>query len=256
MKISIMKIIFVSVATLFVFFIGLLTIKFWGKSLVYTDYKHVMLQSQAEPIEFIKPGYARLNEFIKSNKNLYLDISVTFDQKLVIPKRKWLSTEKPIRLFKYDEVKNDVILLTEIKDSLSQKKIIFNLIENAQAIHQTFMYDMKQIGLDKGQNFIVTSPFEAPIKALKEIAPALVYGSTQSEILKIVAMQSMYILAATNLRADVIIHPLKIKKHNFFNEEILAELNRRFKKIIIGPMGPDELNEALALKPFAVILNY
>lgn len=251
-----MRIILITLASLFVFFIALLTIKFWGKAQVYTDYKHAMFQSQTAGIEFVKPSYEHLDEIIKSDKNIYLDVTVTFDQKLVIPKRKWVSTEKPVRLFNYDEIKNDLILVVDIKDQLINKKIIFNLVENAQAIHETFMYDMKQMGFEKGNNFIVTSQFEAPIKALKEIAPALIYGSTQPEILKIVAMQSMYVLEAANIRADIIIHPLKIRNQNFYNEEIIKELNRRYKRIIVGPINSEELSEAQRLQPFAVILNY
>lgn len=250
-----MKIIIISITTIFVFFISLLTVKFWGKGQSYTAYNHTMLQSQENIIEFIKPNYEHLEEIIESDKNIYLDVSVTFDQKLVFAKRKWLNTEKPIHLLTYDEIKNDVILITDVKNQLKNKKIIFNLNENAQAIHQTFMYGLQQIGLENGENFIVTSQFEAPLKALKEIAPALVYGSTQPEILKIVAMQSMYLLEATTLRADVIIHPLKIHKHNFFNDEILGEMRRRHKKIIVGPINSEEINEAQQLHPFAVILN-
>lgn len=252
-----MRILLITLVTFFVFFIALLTIKFWGKAQIYTDYKHAIFQQKsAVGIEFLRPSYDRLAEVIKSDKNIYLDVTVTFDQKLVIPKRKWISTEKPIRLFKYEEIKNDVILATDIKDQLVNRKIIFNLVENAQAIHETFMYDMKQMGMEKGENFIVTSQFEAPIKALKEIAPALIYGSTQPEILKIVAMQSMYVLEAANIRADIIIHPLKIRNQNFFNDEIMEELKRRYKKIIVGPINSEELSEAQRLQPFAVILNY
>lgn len=214
-----------------------------------------MLQAEPAPIEFMRPNFEHLDETIAGPNNIYLDVTVTFDQKLVIPRRKWLSTERPLRLFSYDEVKKDVILVADIKDALAQKKIIFNLVENAQAIHETFIHDIKKIGLESGQNFIVTSPFEAPLKALKEIAPALIYGSSQPEILKIVAMQSMFLLEATNLRADVIIHPIKIRQHDFFNEDLLAELKRRYKKIIVGPLDSTELEQAKALSPFAVIIN-
>lgn len=250
-----MRILITSLATLFIFSICFLTVKYWGKSQQYTDYKHSMLQAESAPIEFIRPSFEHLEETIAGPHNIYLDVTVTFDQKLVIPKRKWLSTERPLRLFSYDEVKKDVILVTDIKDSLVQKKIIFNFVENAQAQHETFIHDMKKIGLESGQNFIVTSPFEAPLKALKELAPAFIYGSSQPEILKIVAMQSMFLLEATNLRADVIIHPIKIRNHEFFNEDLLAEFKRRYKKIIVGPIDPTELDKAKALQPFGIIIN-
>lgn len=250
-----MRLIVISIATLFVFSICFYTVKYWGKSQHYTEYKHPLLQSEPQPLLFINPSFEHLTEVINSEQNIFLDVTVTFDQKLVIPKRKWLRTEKPIRLFSYEDIKNDVLLVVDIKNNLINKKIIFNFVENAQAIHETFVHDMKEIGLENGKNFIITSEFEAPLKALKEIAPALIFGSSKPEILKIVAMQSMFLLEATTLRADVIIHPLKIYKHDFFNDEILIELGRRYKKIIVGPI--DEADEMIAkeLHPFAIIIN-
>ncbi|MBY0553052.1 hypothetical protein K2P97_00890 [bacterium] len=251
-----MRIFVITLGTLFVAFISLMTVKYWGKTQMYVDYKHPMFDTQSAPLEFYKPDFTHLNEALKSDKNLYLDVTITFDQKLVIPRRQWVSTEKPLRLFAYEDVKSDVILVTDVKNSLISKKIIFNLSENAQAIHETFAFTMKQLGLEKGENFIVTSQYEAPIKALKEAAPALLFGSTQPEILKIVAMQSMYLIEAVNIRADVIVHPLKIKKHDFFNEELMSELNKRHKRIVVGPVNSEELTQAMKLQPYAVILNY
>jgi hypothetical protein len=252
-----MRILIVTIGTLFIFSISLLTVKYWGKGQVYTDYKHPMYDVQSLPLEFYKPSFEQLDAALRSDKNLFLDLAVTFDQKLVIPKRKWVSTEKPLRLFSYEDVKNDVIVVTDLKEQLASKKIIFNLSENAQAIHETFIYTMKLLGFQKGENFIVTSQYEAPVKALKEAAPALLFGSTEPEILKIVAMQSMFILEAVSIRADIIIHALKIKNHDFFNEEIRAELKKRHKRIIVGPVAnSEELAQALKLQPYAVILNY
>lgn len=251
-----MRIFAVSLLSFAVCIMGLFTVKFWGQSLSYTEYKHEMLSPREVPLEFKKPNYGQLLEALETAECIYLDVTVTFDQKLVIPKRKWLATEKPVRLFKYEEIKNDVLLVVDLKEQLRKKKIIFNLVENAQAIHETFIFDLKKMGMEKGENFIVTSSFEAPIKALKELAPALVYGSTQPEILKIVAMQSMYLLEATSLRADVIIHPLKIRNQLFFNNEIVSELKRRHKKIIVGPISAEERAEALKLAPFGIIISY
>lgn len=250
-----MRIIVVTICSLTVFFLGLLTVKFWGKAQTFPEYNHAMLQEQSSPIEFFKPNYDHLSEALASTKNLFLDVTVTFDQKLVIPKRKFVATEKPIKLFKYDEIKSDVLLVTDLKNRLINRKIIFNMVDNARAIHETFLFDLKAMGMDKGDTFIVTSQYEAPIKALKELAPAFVYGSTQPEILKIVAMQSMYVLEAVSIRADVIIHPLKIRNQLFYNDEILQELKRRHKKIIIGPIAEEELPMARQLNPFGIILG-
>lgn len=248
------KIFAVTFFALLISFVCFLTIKYWGQSLAYTEYKHPMLEQEEKPILFSKPSFEHLDQALAGTENLYLDISVTFDQKLVIPRRKWQSTERPVRLLDYEEVKNDVILLADVSEQLKSRKLIFNLIENAHAVHEVFMHNLKQMGLEKGDNFIVTSPYEAPMKALKEIAPALVYATTQPEILKIVAMQSMYLIEAVSFRADVILQPLKIRQHDFFNEELLAEMKRRKKKILVGPIEPDQIQSALQLEPLGIII--
>ncbi|AGH96535.1 hypothetical protein [Pseudobdellovibrio exovorus] len=249
-----MRIIVVTILTLLMSFVCFLTVKYWGRSLSYTEYNHPMLQQSAEPIIFSKPSFEHLDQALAGKENLFLDISVTFDQKLVIPRRQWQSTERPIRLFNYDEVKNDVILLSDVTEQLKNKKLVLNIIENAHAVHQVFIHNLEQMGLAKGDNFIVTSPYEAPMKALKEIAPALVFATTQPEILKIVAMQSMHLIEAVSFRADVILQPLKIRQHDFFNEELLAEMKRRKKKILVGPIEPDQIQSALQLEPLGIII--
>lgn len=250
-----MRIIVVTAVTLFFGFMSFWAVKYWGLSQTFTEYRHPMLQTEQIPVEFVRPTFANLDRDIASAPNLFLDLSVTFDQKLVIPRRTWASTEKPIRLHNYDEIKSDLILLTDVAEKLKGKKLILNIIENAAAVHENFMAGMKELGLEKGENFIVTSPYEAPLKALKEIAPALVYGTTQPEILKIMAMQSMHLLEAANLRADVIIHPLKIRGHDFFTGELVAEIKRRHRKMIIGPVNPEELDAARKLEPMGIILT-
>lgn len=250
-----MKIIIVSVGSVFVLIASLLTVKIWGQSQVYSEYKHPFFQTEQAPIVFIRPSYDNLEKSIKKNQNLFLELSITFDQKFVLLKKKWPSNTRPVRLLKFDEIKDDALLLTDFKDQLKTKKIIFSLIENAAAVHESFIAEMKKLNLEKGENFLVTSPYEAPVKALKEIAPALLFGSTQPEILKIVAMQSMYILEAVNLRADVIIHPIKIRNQNFYNPDLLVELKKRHKKIIVGPLSQGEEQAALELNPFGIIIN-
>lgn len=229
-------------------------VKLWGQSQGYPEYKHPMFTAQTTPIEFIKPSYENLITTLKGPQNIYLDVATTLDQKLVIANRAWALNEKTLRNQNYEDVKKDVILLSEYKDHLKVRKIIFNLVENAQAGHEIFFHNIKEIGLGKGENFIVTSPYEALIKALKEIQPALIFGSTQPEILKILAMNSMYVVEATNIRADVIIHPIYVRKQLFFTDELLKEFARRHKRIIVGPITSAEKEKAVSYNPYGLII--
>jgi len=251
-----MRIIIVSLCSIFVVFLCFWIVKLWGQSQVFPEYKHPMYSiSSSEPIEFIKPSYAHLEKEIQEKTFLFLDVAITLDQKLVAPKRLWSQKEKSIQYLNYDEIKNDALLLQNYKEILKKKKIIFNLIENSQAAHENFFYNMQQLDLEKGDNFIVTSPYEAPIKALKDLAPSFLFATTQPEILKILAMGSMYLYEAVNIRADLILHPLKIRNQGFFTEDFLKELRRRRKRIIVGPISEAEKTEAVKLSPYGLVIQ-
>jgi hypothetical protein len=258
-----MRLIGVTLATLFVVLISFLTVKYWGKSHVYVEYKHPFYSaptsvnssdtSLAEPLVFIKPKYENVRAEIEGTQNLYLDVSVTLDQILVTPTQKF---EKPIRYSNFEEIKDKVISIGQIAPHMKgERKFILNLIENAHAMHEILMVNFRKYRLEDGKSFLIVGEYEAPIKALKEIAPALLYGSTKPEILKLLAMESMGLLEAVNLRADAVIHPLQIRKQNFFTENLIQEITRRHKKIIVGVIPITELEQAKALKPFAVVVE-
>lgn len=249
------RILIVTVFTLILSSICFWIVKLWGQSQTYPDYNHPLFTNQTTPITFIKPSYESLKSDLQGEDNLYLNVSSTLDQKVVLPIRAWALNEKPLRNQNYGDVKNDVILLTDYKDKLKSRKIIFNLIENAQAGHGIFFYAITEMGFQSGDNFIVTSPYEALIKALKEMQPALVYGTTTPEILKILAMNSMFLPEAVNIRADVIIHPLKIRNQTFFTPELLKEFARRHKRIIVGPIAESEKEKAVSLNPYGLIIQ-
>lgn len=252
------RIIIVTICSLIASLMIFWTIKFWGRGHTYVEYKHPLYTAAAlssEPLIFIKPSFQNLEAALKNEPNLYLNVLSTEDGRLVIPKKEWDSKLKPVRYAKYEEIKNEVILVSELKELLPTKKIIFNMLENAQAGHVIFYEEIKKANLEKGENFIVTSPYEAMAHSLKDIAPALLFGSTQPEILKIAAMRSMGLLEALNLRADVVIFPLLIRNQKFFDDELIQELNHRHKRFIVGPIDDKDLAEAKALKPFGIILN-
>lgn len=244
-----------TIGVLAVCYSGLMITKQWGHSQVYPEYHHPLLVNTKPPLIFIKAPFEKTAENIRTNHDIYLDVTMTADQKLVVPLHEWSVHDKPVHIFNYADIKDQVILLEDFKDLLKNKNIFFNLYDNLQAEHEIFLYNMKQLGLEKGENFIIGSPYEAPIRELKNLAPALLFASTQPEILKMVAMQSMFILEAANIRADFIVHTLKLHGRDFFNEDILKEVARRNKHIIVGPIEEGEKDEALKLHPFGLIVN-
>lgn len=253
-----MRVIAAIIISFFVTALTFFIVKFWGQSQPYADYKHPFYDT-TEILIFKKPAFANVDQVITAtDENLYLDIANTKDQKMVIVDIKTDQSAdhtKDIRNKLYADVEKDVLLLEKYKDRLKKRRIIFNLNENAIAGHLIFTDTIKALGLEKGENFIVTTPYETLSKSIKELVPTMLFGTTQPEILKLKAMESLNLIEAATMRADVLIYPLTYYKKTFYTETLQAELKRRFKKIIVGPIPANEIEEAKKLNPLGIIIQ-
>ena len=253
-----MRVIVAIIISLFVTTLVFFTIKFWGLSLPYSDYKHPFYDT-TEIVVFKKPTFANVEKAITTTTdNLYLDVANTRDQKLVIiPTNNDQSMDhtKDIRNKQYAEVEKDVLLLAKYKDFLQKRKLILNINENAIGGHLIFTDHVKSLGFEKGDSILITTPYETLSKTIKEILPTFLYGTTQPEILKLKAMESLNLIEAATMRADILIYPLTYYKQPFYTEKLQAELKRRFKRTIVGPISPSEVEEAKKLNPFGIIIQ-
>lgn len=251
-----MRIILISIAAIVVSFVGFLTVKFWGQSQPYIEYKHpIYSRINDEPVIFIKPKFENLTTEIETTTdNLFLDVANTMDQKVVLTKPA-IQHKYDVRNKMYADIQNDVLLLENFKEHFKNRKIIFNLIESAIAGHEIFVDELKALGLDKGDNLIIVSPYDTLTKSIKELAPTLIYGTSQPENARIKAMESLNLIEAATFRADIVIYPLTYYKQKFFTETLLQELKRRYKKFIVGPISKSDQAEATHLKPFGIIIS-
>jgi hypothetical protein len=225
-------------------------LKFWGLSQPYAPYPHPLL-TQSEIIVFKKYPFEKIEQAFLTQENLYLDVANTKDQRVVLVK----SGNNNIRGKLYSEVENDVLPLDKFKEQLQQRKIIFNIVENAIAGHLIFTDEIKKLSLEKGENFIITTPYETMAKSIKDLQPTFLFGTSQPENLKLKAMESLYLVEAANIRADIVIYPLKYYKQTFFTDTLIADIKRRHKKFIVGPVKLSEVEEAKKLNPFAIIIE-
>ncbi len=250
-----MRLITVTVAALIASFIAFITIKFWGQSQVYPVYNNPLLKTTQEFEVYRLPQFEHVTEaLMSSTDHLYLNITNTLDQKVVItPGKDVLKYDVRSRL--YQDIANDVLLLLKFKDQLQKRNIIFNIVENPIAGHEIFVDELKALNLLNSDRVIVTSPYDVMTKSIKDIAPTLIFGTSQPEILRIKAMESLYLIEAATFRADIVMYPLKYYKHTFFTDELIKELQRRHKQWMIGPIEKSELDFAKALKPLAIILK-
>lgn len=253
-----MRVIQAIIISLFVSTIVFFIIKFWGLGVPYSDYKHPFTDT-TEILIFRKPTHANIDQAILgTTDNLYLDVANTRDQKLVIiPTNNDQSMDhtKDIRNKQYAEVEKDVLLLEKYKGHLKNRRLILNINENAIGGHLIFTDHVKSLGFEKGDNILITTPYETLSKTIKEILPTFIFGTTSPEILKLKAMESLNLIEAATMRADVLIYPLTYYKKPFFTETLQAELKRRFKKTIIGPIPASQVEEAKKMNPLGIVIQ-
>ena len=233
------------------------TFKMWGQSQVFIDYQHPFLTTESRPVVFTIPKDNWTLEDLAdpSKKNLYLNFGVTQDEITVI-------LRKPIHQVRtklFADIQADVYTADQIKSALQNKKIIFNVLENPIGGPEFFVEFIEKIGFQEARNFLVLSPFEAPMKYLKERQPAYLYGTTQPEILRIKALESIWLIEASTFRADMVVHPEYYYKREFFTDKLRTELQRRFRPFIVGPIPSENLATAKDLwtskNAFALIVN-
>ncbi len=267
-----MRILFSTAIALFVCFVFFLIIKLWGQGQVYSAYQHPFFpaDSISKPLEFkvLTPKI-----FKENNKNsdlkfdgYYLNVAMSADQKMILidPKYELQKKESSGKNFRYndknfselaDSNSDSAILFSEIISFIQNKKIIFNFLENPLQIQAVFTKAINEAQIQSGNQFIFVSSYEPPAKAIKEDHPTFLFGTTQPEILKIKSMESFYLIEAAIFRADVLIHPLKYYKRDFFTENIVTEMRRRQKKIIVGPNIENLKSELLKIKPDGIIIE-
>lgn len=252
-----MRILIITLGTAVVCLVIFLILKIWGGSQTFISYHHPFYNQRQNGtvVQFEKPEFIKIPEILKkSKKNIYLDIATTKDGIIVIHEvNKYKTSSFRNQYFK--DIKDVVLNLADFKNNLQNRKIIFNLTENAIAGDKTLIEEFQKLSLTDKSEILISAPYEVMSKSLKELAPTYIFATSTPEILRLKAMESFYLIETASLRADVIIHPLYYYKKLFFTETFLQEIKRRNKKIIIGPIPQSEYEDALKLNPFGIIVN-
>lgn len=189
------------------------------------------------------------NEFFKSEEKLFY----------VIPWEK-TSSKKYILFANVRQNNQEQLMVSDdlsLIDFLNQRKdlrFILNLNDNKENIHQRMAKVLQETGSEK--RVIIQSDFHILLTSLKELKPLLLYGTSHSDIMRTKTFQSAFILPAVPFKGDVYISPLVLKKIPVMDAEIMNEMRRRKKKVILGPLqNAEDFQKAKALAPDGYFLS-
>lgn len=136
-----------------------------------------------------------------------------------------------------------------------QQRALINIEDNATNVDRLYTELINKYPELENQ-ILTTSRIGIVVTSIKKLKPRWIYGSTQDDWMRLLTFNSLFILPSTPFQKDVFISPLKYMKRSIINQEIVDEMRRRNKKIILGPLhNQQEIETAKSFNPDGLILS-
>lgn len=260
-----MRLLLISIGSLVLALFILLTARMWGQSQTYPEYAHPFFNQtpfNVLQVTTISEAQSTLTQFpqvifqlpvrMSHDQVLFILDKVT-EQKLLLhlqnqqkqnPGKLILKSQK-IYDYSWSEIKQylaEISLTTEelktFYKQLPNQKFILDVIDNTYDIDKELVQQLKEHRPD--ERTLIQSEVGTILSAIKMLKPEWLFGSSKADLVRLKTMQSMWILPAVQFKGDVLIAPVKLQNRELLNQEIISELRRRNKKIIIGPIQNDQ----------------
>lgn len=275
-----MRLIAIIIGTLATLVIGITMARIWGESRTYASYPQAyftehtptQLAVKAQDIDNIKEISNRWPHAL-----VWVDVRASRDKELFIlsPERdneflnhlREAQRQNPQaaiftggRLSDYpweqiNEFYKSTPSLLEIYKMFPQTRFILNIVDNVTDIHLK-VTEALEADLKPDKRTFIQSDATIILSSIKGLRPQWVYGTGVPDIVRLLSMDSMFILSTTQFKGDVFVAPLQIKSRPAFNADILAEMRKRFKPVFLGPLETDsDFAQAQEIKPDVYIFS-
>lgn len=223
-----MKLIALSLAALVATVMIFATIRFWGLG---------------QPVTVYDSDFWKLDGATNSIPSLILNAKTPAD--LENPQVQFIAldvTERDSSLWCFDNLS-----LTEVLKKYPQKHFFLNLKTNVSDVHEKAAAAIDEAQADK--RVAIASEYDIILTALHKMKPTLIYGTSQSDLMKLAVYSDLLIAPATPMHADFAYLPLKHRNQDVLDESMIKELRRRKMHIFIyGIHSESDWTKALALK--------
>lgn len=245
------------VAAVFVFIIILMA-RIWGQGQRYTEFHHDFLTGATPYVVFKSDRIEDLDKAVARKKDviLWVDARISSDGVVFLlpPEEdvKFLSAkqkeqeahpETPIlkgsKLSNYpweqiNEFYKTTPALKEVYARFPQQRFIVNVVDNVATVNDEIVKELKDANADN--RTLIQSETLVVMTSIKEDKPEWVYGTSQADLMRFLSFDAMWILSTTQFHGDVFIAPFEILKRPAFNDDVIAEMRRRYKKVFLGPI--------------------
>lgn len=251
------------------------TLWLWGQSFTYKPYDHPLmswtLDQQKPVLALATKNPQEASQFLEQNPQgiLFLDLHISRDGRFFTSPDRALDFISKLpetdrneyrgdKAFHYDLdfLQNHSPSLVTLNDwmKLKPKFWIFNLLDNATDIDKNIIQWVEKNNLQDG--VVITSDTDLVISSIKDSKPLWIYGTSLSDLAKLLTMASVKLESIVTFKRDYFITPVTHRKRMMLNPRVISEMRRRFKKVAIGPVHTDQDREiALKMQPDILILS-
>ena len=270
-----MKLLGICLGALLFAFMAWATMWFWGQGLTYKPYDHPLMswtQTDGKSLKALSTdNFDEASAFMQKNPDgiLYLNIRVSGNGQLFTATPQELEFISKLSsanttvykgnknfYYSYDFLKSQAPGIKTVDEWLTLKPRfwILNIVDNAIDIDRYITEWVEKVKIEN--QIVITSEADIVISSLKELHPLWVYGTSLSDLTKVLTMASINLEGLVNFRRDYFITPVILKKREVLNPKVILEMRKRYKKVAIGPVHTDQdLEKALELKPDILILG-
>jgi|GEM_PF-1117054 len=255
---GLMRIFLISVASVVVLGILIIMARIWGLGQNYALYEHAFFNGPTPLLIAKADTLDAAKEILKLKPDAVIWLDVRFSREtipFVLPPKKdnaFLDMKKaeqeknpqtPIfmgaKISEYpweqiNEFYKNTPALKEYYEQFPQTRFILNVIDNVADAHNTLVDAIKDYKPDT--RTLVQSDALVIMTSVKELKPEWVYGTSVPDLMRLLTFDSLYILPSTQFKGDVFISPFTLMKRPAFNDDIIAEMRRRKKRIFLGPI--------------------
>lgn len=264
-----MRVLIISICSLLVLGMILLTTRFWGLGQPYQEFQHPFFQNAPAQGVILKVTQdSQIEESLKQKPDLiafWIDVETSVDKKVIVFSRDFSEKDLSIEAYRgpksqsytFAQLKVMQPTVMELHDLLSrhpQQRFVLNVLDNVENVHLWIREALQ--GLEPEKRILLQSNYNVIMSSIKEMEPFWLYGCSQADLMRFLTFESMGILPATPFHGDVFIAPQKILNRPAYNEDILQEIRRRHKKILLGPVTTKEGFDYVShMKPDAFLIE-
>jgi hypothetical protein len=273
-----MRVLLISIATFIVIGVLILMARIWGQGQTFAEFPHEyfagpapLIVVKADSLDAVRAILAKKSDAAiwidvrVSNDKVAFVLSPSRDEEFMVNRLKMQEANPQTRIYtggrlseypweQINEFYKTTPALKEYYQQFPQTRFVLNLVDNAMDVHVTVTDAIAELNPDK--RTIIQSEANVVIDSVKTLKPAWLYGTSVPDLARMLTFDSLYVLPAIQFKGDVFIAPFRVSKRDAFNADIIAEMRRRHKRIILGPLkSAEEYAKAQTYSPDGYIFE-